>query len=534
MVKDSKKLTDGIIIYSVVLSDFEDLDFRNDALAGVRANYFNTNCCVQQEKTDINIDGSNYKLSYIMQNNSQLSWKVSKNQRPYQSVKRGSGDVYSVLFYSESGSIYKRAYFDTQHIWLRTEYYDVNSANRMICRLSPMYIKGIFVLQYTYFGADGKITEKVLYPSDKVPLTKCSSLVYSNAGMIWYDEKYRPSDLTVEEKLSSNIRKFTFNPQLFDNNIEVDNKLNLVDAEYITDADAMEMVQPQQNNQPVEEKAKPYSAYEKIESILFEAQKTNKDLFGEILNFASDEISADEEHDDEISEEVAVAEINTEQIEDITDIVAEQNIVQSKDVTDDTATESSASNAEVAVNDVENSESVTAEVSTAPAELEENAFVQEAEPQSNVIINNNGGKYIYYGDTDENNCRVGRGRTVSPNGTTSYDGNYKDDKRNGFGVCYYKSGEINYVGNWNMNAREGCGVGYRQSDSTMHAGRWSDNSPDGMGARFDNEGNFIDVCSYTKGVRNGLSISFDENNNLVITKWVDGEKISEKIIEVDL
>ena len=85
-----------------------------------------------------------------------------------------------------------------------------------------------------------------------------------------------------------------------------------------------------------------------------------------------------------------------------------------------------------------------------------------------------------------------------------------------------------------MNAREGCGVGYRQSDSTMHAGRWSDNSPDGMGARFDNEGNFIDVCSYTKGVRNGLSISFDENNNLVITKWVDGEKISEKKIEVDL
>ena len=42
MLEQSRKLTDGLIIYSVLVSDYEKLDFKNDALAGVRANYFNS------------------------------------------------------------------------------------------------------------------------------------------------------------------------------------------------------------------------------------------------------------------------------------------------------------------------------------------------------------------------------------------------------------------------------------------------------------------------------------------------------------
>ena len=39
MLSDSKKLSKGLIVYSVLVSDFEKLDFKNDALAGVRANF---------------------------------------------------------------------------------------------------------------------------------------------------------------------------------------------------------------------------------------------------------------------------------------------------------------------------------------------------------------------------------------------------------------------------------------------------------------------------------------------------------------
>lgn len=86
-----------------------------------------------------------------------------------------------------------------------------------------------------------------------------------------------------------------------------------------------------------------------------------------------------------------------------------------------------------------------------------------------MVILTKSGRYTYFGNLDENNCRTGRGRTVSPDGMTSYDGEYLDDRRNGFGVCYYNNGSINYVGNWTDNSRNGGGVGYRLSDGTMHA-----------------------------------------------------------------
>ena len=44
--------------------------------------------------------------------------------------------------------------------------------------------------------------------------------------------------------------------------------------------------------------------------------------------------------------------------------------------------------------------------------------------------------------------RDGRGRTAMENGITAYEGNYKDDKRSGFGAYYFKSGNLCYVGAW--------------------------------------------------------------------------------------
>ena len=43
MITSQQELTRDLIFYSVCVSDFEKLDFKNDALAGVRANYFNSN-----------------------------------------------------------------------------------------------------------------------------------------------------------------------------------------------------------------------------------------------------------------------------------------------------------------------------------------------------------------------------------------------------------------------------------------------------------------------------------------------------------
>lgn len=111
MLEQSQKLTDGLIIYSVLVSDHEKLDFKNDALAGVRANYFNSGCKEQKEITEIELHGMDYKMSCLLTKNEPLSWKVTRDNLPYQSVKRATGGVYSVITYNDRGIVFKRQFF---------------------------------------------------------------------------------------------------------------------------------------------------------------------------------------------------------------------------------------------------------------------------------------------------------------------------------------------------------------------------------------------------------------------------------------
>lgn len=502
MLSDSQKLTDGLIIYSALISDFEKLDFKNDALAGVRANYFNSNKLPQCDKSEISLEEKTYNISYRMSEDEPLSWKITRNNRPFQSVKKATGGVYSVIFYRENGIIYKRSFFDKEHNWLRTEYYDSHYENVKTAVLAPKTISGITALQLERINFDGEHNYSVLYPSEKVPVKKCTGLIYSNVGMLWYDEMFRPEDLPVENlpvtECENSGFKFNNSDEMLKSSDSSD-CLSLADAEYLEEKicnnDGVESVCTDKSDEKEDEQS--YSAYDKIANILSEAHKTNKDLFGEIINQTSSDLFDQEEKTD-----------NAEKADDsVEEVLSEDEIEE----------------------DIE-PDSKNIEGNFVPDEPQEE-YVSKENPDCNVIIHTKSGRYAYFGDVDENNNRTGRGRTVTPQGLTSYDGEYLDDRRNGFGVCYYKEGNINYVGNWVNGKREGSGVGYRLSDGTMHAGRWSDNSPDGCGARFDCDGNFIDVCYYKGGKRNGKSVSFDENGRVVIKNWKDGELVSEFIVD---
>lgn len=508
MLSDSKKLTDGLIIYSALISDFEKLDFKNDALAGVRANYFNSNKLPQYDKTEISLDDKLYNISYHMKDGEPLSWKVTRNNQPFQSVKKATGGVYSVIFYGENGIINKRTYFDNNHIWIRTEYYNSYFENVKIAVLSSENICGVVALKLDRISNSGKHSETFLYPSATFPQKKCTGLIYSNVGMLWYDESFIPEDMPVFDKKEVD-GGFKFNNTLSDSISSSTDFLNMSDAEYLEESvcipEAVQTTDSEKTQESADDKDKAYSAYDKIANILSEAHKTNKDLFGEIINQTSGDLFEQED--------------SSAAIEDNLDAEASSESETSAD-------------ADIASDDVIVDEvpKITTDMQLSEDEADKE-FDSKENPDCNVIIHTKSGRYTYYGNVDENNNRVGRGRTVTPDGLTSYDGEYLNDKRNGFGVCYYIEGNINYVGNWIDGSREGCGVGYRLSDGTMHAGRWTDNAPDGYGARFDADGNFIDVCSYSNGKRNGKSVSFDDNGKVIIKVWKDGELVSEYIAD---
>lgn len=541
MLEQSQKLTDGLIIYSVLVSDYEKLDFKNDALAGVRANYFNSGCKEQKEITEIELHGMDYKMSCLLTKNEPLSWKVTRDNLPYQSVKRATGGVYSVITYNDRGIVFKRQFFDRNHTWLRTEYFNRSIADKLITRIYPRKVSGIITLVTEDIDDNGIVSVKTLFPSDKQSNENSRVLIYSNVGMLWYDASFLPSDMPFTEKKSYGNSGFVFNGDLFKNDFVPENAYNLEDCAYLTDEDIPNV---SDTAEPVSKKD--YSAYDIIEKILVEAHKTNKDLFGEIINHTAEEdfepaevkiVTGEKDEqlsDDEFEEN---SQISEHEIADDTDAVAETSDEQTEDSESVVTVDSSGEASEDEETDFENVESNIGthcqidDVPTEESDEEKPEIVNEEEPHCDVVILTKSGRYTYFGNLDENNCRTGRGRTVSPDGMTSYDGEYLDDRRNGFGVCYYNNGSINYVGNWTDNSRNGGGVGYRLSDGTMHAGKWDNNTPDGYGARFDRNGNLIDVSNYENGVRTGKSVSFDENGNIVVSVYENGEKISEFLVD---
>ena len=544
MLEQSQKLTDGLIIYSVLVSDYEKLDFKNDALAGVRANYFNSGCKEQKEITEIELHGMDYKMSCLLTKNEPLSWKVTRDNLPYQSVKRATGGVYSVITYNDRGIVFKRQFFDRNHTWLRTEYFNRSIADKLITRIYPRKVSGIITLVTEDIDDNGIVSVKTLFPSDKQSNENSRVLIYSNVGMLWYDASYLPSDMPFTEKKSYGNSGFVFNGDLFKNDFVPENAYNLEDCAYLTDEDIPNV---SDTAEPVSKKE--YSAYDIIEKILVEAHKTNKDLFGEIINHTAEEdfepaevkiVTGEKDEqlsDDEVEEN---SQISEDEIADDTDAVAETADEQTEDSESVVTVDSSGEASEDEETDFENVEANIGthchkdDVLTEESDEEKPEIVNEEEPHCDVVILTKSGRYTYFGNLDENNCRTGRGRTVSPDGMTSYDGEYLDDRRNGFGVCYYNNGSINYVGNWTDNSRNGGGVGYRLSDGTMHAGKWDNNTPDGYGARFDRNGNLIDVSNYENGVRTGKSVSFDENGNIVVSVYENGEKISEFLVDAEV
>lgn len=544
MLEQSQKLTDGLIIYSVLVSDYEKLDFKNDALAGVRANYFNSGCKEQKEITEIELHGMDYKMSCLLTKNEPLSWKVTSDNLPYQSVKRATGGVYSVITYNDRGIVFKRQFFDRNHTWLRTEYFNRSIADKLITRIYPRKVSGIITLVTEDIDDNGIVSVKTLFPSDKQSNENSRVLIYSNVGMLWYDASFLPSDMPFTEKKSYGNSGFVFNGDLFKNDFVPENAYNLEDCAYLTDEDIPNV---SDTAEPVSKKD--YSAYDIIEKILVEAHKTNKDLFGEIINHTAEEdfepaevkiVTGEKDEqlsDDEVEEN---SQISEHEIADDTDVVAETADEQTEDSESVVAIDSSGEASEDEETDFEKVEANIGthcqidDVPTEESDEENPEIVNEEEPHCDVVILTKSGRYTYFGKLDENNCRTGRGRTVSPDGMTSYDGEYLDDRRNGFGVCYYNNGSINYVGNWTDNSRNGGGVGYRLSDGTMHAGKWDNNTPDGYGARFDRNGNLIDVSNYENGVRTGKSVSFDENGNIVVSVYENGEKISEFLVDAEV
>lgn len=413
--------TNDIIYFGLAFEKYDILDFNDDFFAGVLSNYFNSNFEPQNNRCVQYVDEVEYMFVYSVQKDKQLSWKVNKDKKVYQSAERVNDNCYRVNTYDNSGFIYKRFYFNRQHKWIKSEYYPSGSKTPEYV-LYPSKVDEKDVIVKIHNTSDSSI-ESYLYPKTKMPEDgDYQALAFTNKGFLFFNSVPNNkfiSKTVIKDDSVNNLGGFDFDEVDFNLNRNLNSTFDITKAEYLDDKNG-----------------KPY----------FEI--TNK-------NFNKEEETEDEKTEDDVK-------------------------------------------------------------------------IYESTPEktsSDIVIKSKGESYRYYGELDENQKRSGYGRTVTPEGTTAYEGGYYNDKRNGFGTFYFKNGKVNYVGNWRDNLRNGFGVGFRGSDGSSHIGRWFDNTPNGIGARFNSNGDFLFLGEYYNGKKQGKGITLDDDGSFVVSVFKDDEVV---------
>ena len=125
---------------------------------------------------------------------------------------------------------------------------------------------------------------------------------------------------------------------------------------------------------------------------------------------------------------------------------------------------------------------------------------------------NNGGKYI--GDW-KNNKREGKGIIHFTNGDR-YEGDWKNSVFDGKGIYYCKNGD-RYEGNWKNNLREGKGILF-VNDGSRYEGDWKKDLMDGEGMYFWKDGRKY-VGDWKNGIKEGKGILYYNNGDRYEGDW---------------
>jgi len=117
--------------------------------------------------------------------------------------------------------------------------------------------------------------------------------------------------------------------------------------------------------------------------------------------------------------------------------------------------------------------------------------------------------------------RHGQGMYLYSDGThdlyQQYSGQWRMDKKHGYGVLFYKNGGA-YAGQWVNNKKNGLGLlldntGSREGmPSFRFEGQWKDDEPDGLGVEENDQSSYFGC--FVKGKRHGRGVRMNISNGL--------------------
>ena len=117
-----------------------------------------------------------------------------------------------------------------------------------------------------------------------------------------------------------------------------------------------------------------------------------------------------------------------------------------------------------------------------------------------------------------------RVRTQGPGGLTAYEGEFRNGKRDGFGSCYDANGDLSYAGFWKGDKKDGLGVSFREGDHVLHISHWNEGTPGEFVSLFDQQGNLRYGGRMENGKKQGAGVSYkQEDGTVFVGQWKDGQ-----------
>ena len=136
------------------------------------------------------------------------------------------------------------------------------------------------------------------------------------------------------------------------------------------------------------------------------------------------------------------------------------------------------------------------------------------------IINDEDNEEIYIGETDSG-IKNGFGKCFDNDSGDKYEGEWQDDERCGYGICYYSDGN-KYIGDWESDQKEGIGIIFNP-DGTRYEGEFSEDNPDGYGTIYHISGE-IYKGQIKEGSRDGFGIDYDLDGEIYEGEWIDDKR----------
>lgn len=221
---------DSVIYYGVALKHFDELDFKYDALAGVRARFFSRNLETQSGDAIQVFEKKEVNCRYTLEQGKPLLWKVFQNKNLVQSSKYLPDQMYCVCFYNAFEQILKKIYFNAKHFWTKTEYFDPSAGKDCVCSIAPKVINGFFAIIQTQYNKNGCVASPLYMVATLPPADLCEAVAYTDKGMLYFTSQ-TPSTVNAgtEEK-----KGFTFTPADFNLTKNLNSTFDISFAPYLT------------------------------------------------------------------------------------------------------------------------------------------------------------------------------------------------------------------------------------------------------------------------------------------------------------